>query len=396
MPAEAGGEALQSRRFLWLYALAVAGGAIAYVPFLTILLPTRVTAMAGTGDIALLAYATFAGAVAASVSNITFGWASDVTRARVPWIAAGLVSSCLLLGAFGAVVSASAVILLLVAWQVALNMMLAPLAAWAGDEVPDAQKGTLGGLLSFAPAAGAGAGVLVTAPGLAAADTRLWLVALLVVLCVTPVLLVGRPRTVAISSVEGSVDHARRRPRGEVARMWLARLMVQVSEAALFAYLLFWLRSIDPGMSDAQVAQIFGLILLGAVPLALGAGRWADRHDRPFTPLALCAGTAAIGLLVMAGAPGLGTAIAGYMLFGLAASVFLSLHSAQTLRVLPRARSRGRDLGLFNLTNTAPSLVTPWLTLALVPHFGFTGLFIALAAFAAAATILLIGMSRPV
>ncbi len=394
MRAEGEPAALQSRRFLWLYALAAAGGSVAYVPFLTILLPMRVTAMAGSDDVAWLAYATFFGATAASLSNIAFGWASDWSRRRAPWIAAGLLSSCLLLGAFGQTGGVVETIMLLVAWQVALNMMLAPLAAWAGDHVPDAQKGRLGGLLAFAPATGAAAGVLVTLPGLAGADTRLWLVAALVALCVSPVLLFGRPRRMEelAQGQEQGGEHGR--PRHEVTRMWLARLLVQVSEAALFAFLFFWFRAIDPAMTDARVAQIFGLILFGAVPLALIAGRWADRHDRPFAPLVLCAAAAALGLLIMAAAPGLEAALAGYVLFGLAASIFLSLHSAQTLRVLPRSNRRGRDLGLFNLTNTGPSLVMPWLTLALVPAFGFTGLFLVLACFALAATILLLRMPR--
>lgn len=395
MPTEAeAADALQSRRFLWLYALAAAGGTVAYVPFLTILLPMRITGMAGDGDVALLAYATFFGAIAASLSNIAFGWASDRTRRRVPWIAAGLLLSSLLLGAFGSVGNAAGTVLLLAFWQVALNMMLSPLAAWAGDHVPDAQKGRLGGLLAFAPAAGAGAGVLVTLPGLASADMRLWLVALLVTLCVAPVLLFGRPRAIPRIDQEQNKRRPDAQPRREVIRMWLARLLVQLSEAALFAFLFFWFRAIDPAMTDDRVAQIFGLILLGSVPLALGAGRWADRHNRPFAPLALCAAGTALGLLVMAAAPGLEVALLGYVLFGLSASIFLSLHSAQTLRVLPRAEHRGRDLGLFNLTNTGPSLVMPWLTLAMVPAVGFTGLFVVLAALALVAAFLLLRMPR--
>ena len=50
---------------------------------------------------------------------------------------------------------------------------------------------------------------------------------------------------------------------------------------------------------------------------------------------------------------------------------------------------RGRDLGFFNLTNTVPSLIMPWLTLAMVPVFGFSGLFWVLAGLAALATLLL-------
>lgn len=384
----------QAHRFLWLYALAAAGGAIAYVPFLTILLPMRMSAIAGSGDVAWLAYATFAGAIAASLSNIAFGWASDQTRNRVPWIAAGLIASCGLLATFGVVRDLPATIALLVLWQCALNMMLAPLTAWAGDCIPDQQKGTLGGLLAFAPAAGAASGVLITLPGLASAGARLLLVAGLVIACVAPVLLVGRPRTFPALTRDNPDEARPIRSRAEVARMWLARLLVQISEAALFAFLYFWFRSIDPAMTDARVAQVFSVILLGAVPLALITGRWADRTGRPFLPLAVTSAIAAIGLLVMAAAPGLGMAMAGYVVFGLAASVFLSLHSAQTLRVLPRAAHRGRDLGFFNLTNTVPSLAMPWLALALVPAFGFTGLFVALAACAIGATLLLTRMPR--
>jgi hypothetical protein len=51
--------------------------------------------------------------------------------------------------------------------------------------------------------------------------------------------------------------------------------------------------------------------------------------------------------------------------------VFLSLHSGQTLRVLPNSGRRGRDLGLFNLTNTLPSIIMPVLALAIVPGQGF-------------------------
>ena len=48
--------------------------------------------------------------------------------------------------------------------------------------------------------------------------------------------------------------------------------------------------------------------------------------------------------------------------------------------ILPRPDRRGRDLGLFNLANTVPSLVMPWLAMALVPMFGFPALFLLLAA----------------
>ena len=387
--------AAQSRRFLLLYALASAGGAVAYVPFLTLLLPVRVTAMVGERDVTVLAYIAFAGAIAASVGHIAFGWASDLTRTRRPWILAGLASSCALLLSVSNVTSPLALGLVIVAWQVALNMMLAPLAAWAGDCVPDDQKGTLGGLLALCPALGALSGTLVTLPGLAGPDARLALVAGLVAALVLPAVIVGNPRPMpqllVPRAADDKPDPASRRA---VAVMWLARLLVQIAEAALFAYILFWLRGIDPGFGENRVATVFGLVLAGSVPLTMVIGIWSDRNRRPLLPLAGAAAIAAIGLVAMAMAGTLTAALAGYVVFGLASSAFLALHTAQTLRVLPRPQTRGRDLGFFNLTNTVPSLVMPWLALGLVPGFGFSGLFLLLGALALAASALLVALMR--
>jgi hypothetical protein len=77
------------------------------------------------------------------------------------------------------------------------------------------------------------------------------------------------------------------------------------------------------------------------------------------------------------------------VLFGCASGIFLALHSSQTLRVLPAAKTRGRDLGIFNLTNTVPSLTMPWLTLALVPAYGFDALFVLLAGLSGMACVVL-------
>lgn len=381
--------ALQSRRFLVLLALASAGGAIAYVPLLTLLLPAHVARLSGAASVGWLAYLTFAGAIAASAAGIAAGWLSDLTGHRRLWIAGGLVGSTTLLMLLGRTTDFSSILILLVLWQLALNAMLGPLVAWAGDTIPDVQKGTLGGLLAFAPAAGAATGALVTWPGLADPAQRLAVVAVLVAACVLPLVLFGRPRAIpAIAPHTASPPP--RRHEGAV-RMWFARLLVQVSEAALFAYFYLWFRTLGPQFGDAAAGQLIGAVLFAGAPLALAVGRIADTRGAPIAPLRWGAGLAAAGLVIMALADTPLGGIGGYVVFGLATSVFLALHSAQTLRVLPRPDRRGRDLGVFNLTNTVPSLIMPWLTLALVPVFGFAGLFAALAILSGSAVLLLRG-----
>ena len=390
----------QSLPFLFSYALAVAGGAIGYVPFLTLLLPLQTTQQFGDEALNVLAYAAFAGAIAASCANIFFGWLSDITKRRRLWIATGMLSSSSLLALMPYANSSAVLIGMIVVWQLCLNMMLAPLGAWAGDTVPDAQKGLLGGFLAFAPALGALSGTIITLQGLATQHERHFAIALLVIVLVTPVLFVVRPVPMPELQTDYDADQqnqtANRRNKSDAARMWLARLLVQIAEASLFAFLLLWFRSVEPEFGENDVANIFTIVLGIAVFFAFMVGRWSDRNSKPILPLATCALVGAGGLAVMALAATLPIALLGYFIFGLASSIFLALHSSQTLRVLPTAKNRGRDLGIFNLTNTVPSLIMPWLTLALVPVYGFGALFLLLAGLAIVASILLFTMPRPI
>lgn len=390
-------EALRQRQpasFLWLYAIAWAGGAVAYVPFLTILLPVRLAAMAGESRVEWLAYITFFGAIAASVGGILFGWLSDLSGRRKPWIVAGLAGSIGLLLCVPFAATPLQLLFLIVAWQLALNMMLAPLSAWAADHVPRHQLGILGGMLAFSPALGSIAGAVVTIPGLSGADGRLAIVAFMVVGCVAPALLFSRPLPERAPARSDQSPAAKTPSRSMAAAMWAARFLVQISEATLFAYLYFYFRSIDAVSDDASVARLFGIVVTLAVPVALLIGRWADRSGHPIMPLIGTSVGSATGLIALAFATTAFEATAAYVLFGLATTIFLSLHSAQTLRVLPRPDRRGRDLGVFNLTNTAPSLIMPWLSITMVPAFGYSGLFLLLAVLALCASAILFLIAR--
>lgn len=357
--------------------------------------------MAGGGaDVVWLSAIAFCGAIAASLGHIAFGYLSDVTGNRRGWAGLGLMLSCGLLPAMQTATTFEGMAALVLVWQLMLNLMLAPLAAWAADCVPNSQKGLLGGLLAFAPGIGALIGALVTLPGVASPYGRLVLVALIVAGCVLPVLLLGASHSDAPSpntAPAPSPGFASTEPldRNDAApRMWAARLLVQVAEAALFSFLLLWFRAIDPAIDEHDTARVFTAVLVASAPLALLIGRTADQRARPLAPLIICTLIAPVGLVGMALAQTLPLAIASYGVFGVSTSIFLALHSAQTLRTLPNSLRRGRDLGLFNLTNTMPSLVMPWFALALVPAFGFSGLFVLFAGLAALAALLLSTLGR--
>ncbi|WP_200879085.1 MFS transporter [Sphingopyxis sp. MWB1] len=380
---------------LLIYALAYGGGVVAYTPFLMLFLPAQVTRLAGAEDVSWLGYMIFAGALAASLSGVLSGWLSDRTRSRRLWVAIGLTATILLQLAMPHYQSVAALLWLVVGWQIALNLMLVPLHAWAGELCPDSQKGLLGGLLSIAPVLGAASAMLIPAISSQLFADRIFAAAILTICLILPLLFFGRESasfTVQKQADCALADH----PPLARARfcMWTARLLMQLSGAALAAYLYFWLRSIDPAMDDGAKAALFAGGLLLSVGAALLMGRWIDRHGHAFAILAALAVLACASLVAMAliGAPA-GAKLA-YVLFTAANAAFLALHSSQTLRILPDPRQRGYGIGLFNLTNTAPSLLMPWLAISVVPGFGFGPLFLILALLALGAALLLMAVPR--
>ncbi|URD60896.1 MFS transporter [Sphingomonas sp. KRR8] len=374
----------QPRSFLAAYALAWAGGLIAYTPFLTVLLPIRFSVLAGGGDVAWLALCATIGAIAAGLSNIVWGWASDrwpagPNRARLRWTMAGLAATA---GGMAAIVAARhpATLLMAVAcWQVGLNLLLAPLSAYAADSVGDEQKGVLGGFLSFAPALSAVSVIGVAAVG-GGFERQMGLIFLIVAGMMLPLLLRGHAR--AFGQAEATPDrHDRALDRRILWRLWLSRLFVQVAEGLLFLFIYYFLRSVSGGaLSLGEYAWTNAIVQILAIPVALAMGRLSDRYQRRKAPLLAMIGLIMIGLAGMALAHSWLLVVCCYGIFLSGSNSFLALHSAFAMQQLPDRRHFGRDLGLFNLTNTLPSLISPLLAAVVIGQLGYQSLLMILAA----------------
>lgn len=359
----------RDRRFLFLFALANAGGVVAYVPLLTLILPARISELAGDARIEWLGAVAFFGAIGASLGNILFGWASDVIGGRRAWTLAGLgltIASYVLIFVANTkfeIVAAVAV------YQLVLNMLLAPMMAWAADKVPDRDKGLLGGLLAAGPPVGAVAGVLATASILTDDKSRLAVVCALVLLLVAPLLLFIRASPVVHQNE--APPERRSGLRLDFGIIWTARLLIQVAGSVLFIFLLYFFQSLPERASQNGVARISAVTLLVSFPLTLLLGRLSDRLGprKPFLAGSAVAGAA--GLVLMSASDRLTYAVAGYALFSCATAIFLSMHNAYAMQLLPSPSRRGRDLGVLNLTNTLPAFIAPALAMWLVPGRGF-------------------------
>lgn len=369
---EGGPAARVSARFIAILTLAYVGAFIAFVPLLSLLVPLRAHALAPADKIGLLSVVTLWGALVASVANMAVGWASDRTRHRLgrrrPWIMAGLIGVILAYATIATASSPVALIAGVMLFQLAFNMMFAPLTALLADRVPDGQKGRVAAFLGLGAPMGAASGVLITAPFLADTAARVTVLGLLVVACLLPLLLTYREPAAVVA-------HAPR-PRAlptlsrDFGFAWISRFCLQIAASVVNAYMLFYLADYAryaerfPGSTvESGLARLITLSTALVLVSGFLGGLASDRFNQRRGFILLASGLMAAGLAVFAGWPAWPGPVVGYSLYGVGFGVYTTVDAALVAQVLPSRRDTARDLGIMNLTNTLPAALAPGLVL---------------------------------
>ena len=386
----------RSTGFLLTYALAYGGGVIGYLPLLTLLLPLKIEAISGNDRLGLFTATVIFGAGAASLSNIVFGALSDGSVARGGgrrrWLAGGVVATMLSFAVIAAAASPLTIIVAIIVFQVAVNVLLSPLLTIMADEIPDGQKGVASGLLALANPLAATVAASVMMIDNIGDSRRFAIVAAATAACIAPLLLT-MPRIAGPAIERAPAPGPLRR---DLLVAWFARLLVQIAGNVLALYLLYYFESLSPASTPTAIARrVSNLLIVGFVvplPFAVLAGRLSDRsgYRRPFVLGASV--IAALGLLGMALARDWTTGAAAFACYATGSAVFLSLHTAFAMQLLPNPRRRGRDLGLLNLTNTLPAMLGPLLIWLLAKPRDFSMAMLVLAALTLAGGLIILAV----
>jgi len=370
----------------WTTSLSLANGAIWvgwYGP-LQILLASQAEDFApGTGmsKEAMLAWVTGAGAVVSLVANPLFGALSDRTTARwgrrTPWIVAGAAGGALSLLLMA---GAGGVWTMTVGWclvQLTLNAAFAAVTAAVPDRVPRHQRGSVGGWLGAAQLLGVvgGTGLATLAGGVGGGYAAC---AVFTFVGVLPYVLrhkdlrlpvSDRPPWAWRSFLNSFWLSPRRHP--DLAWAWLTRFLINLSNALVLLYLLYYLRDRlhydDPEQGVLVLTAVNGLTLLATVVVG---GVWSDRVGRR-KPFVIWSGILmALATAALAGWQTWQGAIVASALLGVGFGVFTSVDFALMTDVLPTAIDRGKDLGVINVANALPQVAAPALAAPIVTYLG--------------------------
>ncbi|MGW3665217.1 MFS transporter [Streptomyces sp. NPDC005141] len=386
IPAAALAEPVERVGRGWTSALSLANGAIWvgwYGP-LQILLASQAEDFApGTGlsKEATLAWVTGAGAVVSLVANPLFGALSDRTTSRrgrrTPWIVAGAAGgalSLLLLAGAGGVWTMAAGWCLV---QLTLNAAFAAVTAAVPDRVPRLQRGSVGGWLGAAQILGVvgGTGLATVAGGTGGGYAAC---AVFTLVGVLPYVLRYEDLRLPESarppwSWRAFLASFRLSPREhpDLAWAWLTRFLINLSNALVLLYLLYYLRDRlhhdDPEQGVLILTAVNGVTLLATVVVG---GVWSDRLGRR-KPFVIWSGVLmAVATAALAGWQTWPGAIVAAAVLGVGFGVFTSVDFALMTDVLPKALDRGKDLGVINIANALPQVAAPVLAAPIVTYLG--------------------------
>jgi MFS family permease len=359
---------------LVLYTLAFLSTSLLFLAPLLVTLALKVNSLVGTerapNSLSLVAGV---GGLLSIVANPFFGRMSDRTASpwgmRRPWMVLGLVG-----GSVGILVVALApnVPVVLVGWciaQLMFNAVLAAEVAVLPDQVPEAQRGMVSGVL----------GVCVPI----ASVTGTFLVKLftgnLLLMFLAPTAIGGffillfavvlddrrlapedRPSW-SLREFAGTfyVD-PRRSP--DFAWAFTSRFLFVLAYAFLATYQAYYLLN-KLGSAEADVPQqIFLGTLVQSVLVVLASlagGRLSDRTGRRKAFVLTASVVYGFALFVIAAATDVNGFLVGMAISGLGFGVYVAVDLALVVDVLPDRENAAKDLGVFNIAGALPFTVAP-------------------------------------
>jgi MFS family permease len=399
--------------FLIGYAIAYIGAFLGVAPLLQILAPVHAAAIDPAAKAAIFSQAIFYGCVAAGFGNILGGAISDRTRSRHgrrrPWIIVGAV---LTVASYAVLLWSRTPFMMvvgLVCFQLAFNVLLAPLIALFADRVPDNRRGVMSAVLGMAYPLAVTMGSVIMAWGPQSETARFATLGGIVLLATIPFALLSRedappPGEVrALSSGLSPRSLFKPFANRDFSLAWAVRFLIATGYSLVAFYLLYYIADaigyadLYPGQTaEAGHSLVMTVSLIGVLGVSFLVALAGSRIKRRKL-LGIGGGVLLSGAALLLGVtPDWMLVVVAFVFYGMGQGAFGSIEMALMTDVLPSAEDRGKDLGLINLAVTLPQATAPLAALVLLEGFGFgfRSLFFAAVVCFACATLALAAIRR--
>jgi MFS family permease len=390
--------------FIAAFTLAQIGAYVSFMPLFQVLLPLKAEAIDSAGKAVLLSQVAIFGSITASLANLLAGAISDRTTSRFgrrrPWMVAGGLATVASYFFIMTADTASELMLGVVGFQLAFNILFSALLAVLPDRVPDAQKGRVAAFLSLGHPIGAMAGAVLVGGLLVGEAARYIAISVVLLLAIAPFALALDDTPLAANErppfrwraflADLWID-----PRAypDFALAWVSRFMVLVAITLTQCYMLFYLQDalhysqLFPGQRPEQgMALLTTVATCANVCCGMLGGMLSDRLKRRKLFAAGAAMTIAAATVTFSLVPTWSVVVLGFVIFGCGVGCYYAVDIALVSQVLPSQQDAGKDLGVINLANTLPQAMAPILAMWVLgpSHVNYHALYLVAAGLAAA------------
>jgi MFS family permease len=309
----------------------------------------------------------FAIAVQPTVGAIS-DYASTRWGRRKPFIVAGALFDALFLIGIASANSLLAIAAFVTLLSLSTNVARGPFQGYVPDLVPEEQVGLASSMVGLMQVLGNVLGFGLAALANSQGSVGLAILAIATIEVVTMIsVVVGVPNGPPAKPREGRswLSIARETWATDILRersyVWLlaSRLLILMGGASLLNFVLIAYLPDALGLSREETSGVFILMLAIASVVSLlsivPASRLSDRIGRKPVIYA-CTAIGALGLFLIAVAPGVPMAIVGAALFGASQGTFLAVDWALMTDIIPRASS-GRYMGLSNVVTASSTTI---------------------------------------
>jgi len=360
------------RKTIALVLIAAAG---MYIMMLTLstALSLRIAAVAPESKEASLSLAVSFAALLQLVAVPLGGALSDRTTSRFgrrrPWIVGMLAIALVCMAAIGSIASIPVIVLAYIIGISVAQLGFSSYAVIPVEGVPDNMRGKVMGLMGMFGALAMSAGSYLAAALVGAPFFLMTAPVLLAIVCSLPLLFLYKDPAKAKADVppldvaglfKNLIVDPRKYP--DFGWVWLARFLAGVAMTGMFTYFIYFM--IDGlGLALPEAGANAGFLSLLSAPVSVlfftVSGWLSDKVGRRKPFVAGAAVLMAAALVIGGTATTFTQFIVAWLVFAVGQAMYLTVDLALCAAVLPNAKDVGKDMGVFQLALSIPSIIVP-------------------------------------